>query len=373
MQDIDYCNLKKFLILNFLFLIIEKMLKYYCSLLLLCFAISAESQSIKMLHSGNRISLRGLSVVDDNTVWVSGNNGTVGKSVDGGANWAWMKVKGFDSTDFRDIEAFDDKTAIIMGISEPAYILKTTDGGANWKTVYENKTKGMFLDAMDFADELHGIIVGDPINNEFFIGSTNDGGNTWTNRPIRTTPLIRDQRQVPYELMGKYDFMSDSAEACFASSGTNIRLKADGSSLLVSGGNSSRLFAGSQKIKLPLLQGKQSTGANSVAINKKKIIVVGGDFTTKDSTNGNCCYSTNAGKTWKIATSAPHGYRSCVEYLSEKKWISCGLNGVDISNDNGDTWTWISKDSFNACRKAKKGTAVFFAGGNGRIGRLNMN
>ena len=189
----------------------------------------------------------------------------------------------------------------------------------------------------------------------FFKASTLDAGEHWYPYPEKFAPV------------------ADSGEACFASSGTNIRSTKKLKIVLVTGGMKSNILVGDKRYILPLLKGKESTGANSVAVNEKNIIVVGGDFTTKDSTNGNCCYSTNAGKTWKIPTTAPHGYRSCVEYLSEKKWISCGLNGVDISNDDGNNWTWISKDSFNACRKAKKGTAVFFAGGNGRIGRLILN
>src|SRR5687768_16967688 len=92
-------------------------------------SIVSFSQEIKMLTSGTRTSLRGLSVVTDKIVWVSGSAGTVGRSVDGGVNWQWLTVKGYEKRDFRDIEAFDDKTAIIMAIAEPAQILRTTDGG----------------------------------------------------------------------------------------------------------------------------------------------------------------------------------------------------------------------------------------------------
>jgi hypothetical protein len=60
-----------------------------------------------------------------------------------------------------------------------------------------------------------------------------------------------------------------------------------------------------------------------------------------------------------------------VEFLGKTKWISCGLNGVDISTDEGSNWNWISKESFNVCQKAKKGKSVFFAGGNGKIGKLD--
>src|SRR5215467_12931421 len=116
-------------------------------LLLKVHNVLAQNPRVVMLTSGTQTSLRGLSVVNDNVIWVSGSHGTVGKSLNSGKNWNWMTVKGFEGKDFRDIEAFDANTAIIMAVDSPAYILKTVDGGATWKVVYENKTKGMFLDA----------------------------------------------------------------------------------------------------------------------------------------------------------------------------------------------------------------------------------
>ena len=75
--------------------------------------------SVSILTSGLPASLRGLSAVNDKIIWVSGSNGTVGKSLDGGKTWSWMTVPGFEKRDFRDIEAFDAKTAIIMAIATP--------------------------------------------------------------------------------------------------------------------------------------------------------------------------------------------------------------------------------------------------------------
>jgi photosystem II stability/assembly factor-like uncharacterized protein len=320
---------------------------------LLIMTIPARAQTVKLLTSGSKTSMRGLSVVDDNIVWVSGSNGTVGKSLDGGTTWQWMKVKGFDSTDFRDIEAFDATTAVIMGIADPAYILKTIDGGDTWKVVFEDKRKGMFLDAMEFWNEQSGIVIGDPIDNKFFIARTFDGGDTWQNIPPQNYPV------------------AEAGEACFASSGTNIRKLDKAEACFVSGGLRSRLYIRSKKIDLPILQGTESTGANSIAVkNKKTMMVVGGDFNTKDSSTKNCFITTDGGSTWAAPAAPPHGYRSCVEFLDGKKWISCGLNGVDYSTDNGNTWNWIAKDGYHVCRKAKKGKAVFFAGGGGRIGKL---
>ena len=55
---------------------------------------------VEMLTSGTHTSLRGLSVVNDNVVWVSGSNGTVGKTTNGGKNWKWYTVKGFEKKNF---------------------------------------------------------------------------------------------------------------------------------------------------------------------------------------------------------------------------------------------------------------------------------
>jgi len=325
-------------------------------LLLCCFFVAAsQAQTIQLLISDKKISMRGLSVVNDKVIWVSGSAGTVGKSIDAGGTWTWMTVKGFEKTDFRDIEAFDAKTAVIMGIADPAYILKTTDGGTTWNVVYENKTKGMFLDAMAFWNDRSGIVIGDPIDDKIFIARTFDGGNTWQTIPEQYYPL------------------TDKGEACFASSGTNVTALNKKEAVFITGGLRSRMFIRDMKFEMPIVQGKETTGANSVAVKhlKKKniIIVVGGDFTTKDSTTKNCCITIDGGNSFITPSIPPHGYRSCVEYLKKNNWISCGINGVDYSKDDGKTWAWISKEGFHVCKKAKKGKAVFFAG-NGKIAKL---
>src|SRR5579871_2783557 len=119
-------------------------------LIFLFFCTTVFSQQIQILNNNTKTSLRGLSVVSNKIIWVSGSKGTVGRSIDAGKTWEWITVKNYETRDFRDIEAFDKNTAVIMGIAEPAVILKTTDGGKNWKTVFTDSTKGMFLDAMEF-------------------------------------------------------------------------------------------------------------------------------------------------------------------------------------------------------------------------------
>ena len=333
------------------------------SLILCCHILSAQKPEVQLVTSGTNSSLRGLCVVNDNVIWVSGSNGTVGKSLNSGKKWNWMTVKGFENKEFRDIEAFDANTAIIMAVDSPAYILKTVDGGTTWKIVYENKTKGMFLDAIDFCDAANAIVVGDPINGKTFLAYSSDNGNTWTDFPDEKRPKV------------------DSGEAFFAASGTNIRFFRDGSYYIVSGGTKSRMLTKSGISTLPMIQGKETMGANSIDIYDngnprkpgKKMVIVGGDFKAPNATTKNCFFTINGGKTWKTPATPPHGYRSCVEYLSPKDLIACGINGVDYSNDGGRNWKWISRESFNVCRIARNGSAFFLAGENGKIARVNWD
>lgn len=327
--------------------------------LIVCHTCFCYAQQVQLLTSGTKTSIRGLSVVSDRVIWVSGSNGTVGRSTDGGKQWKWMTVPGFEKRDFRDIEAFDAATAVIMAIAEPAQLLKTVNGGETWKLVYENKTPGMFLDAMEFWNEQSGIVLGDPINGKFFIARTFDEGSTWQKIPEANLPA------------------ADSGEACFASSGTNIRALDRDEACFVSGGSRSRLFWKGSPIELPILQGKSSTGANSIAVRdhcKRKgsnyFVIVGGDFAADTLTINNCCITKDGGNSWTAPVVPPNGYRSCVEFITKQKMVTCGTSGVDVSTDGGMHWQLVSKEGFHVCRRAKNGKAFFLAGSNGKIAKL---
>lgn len=324
------------------------------SLLLLCCHVSfGQYPIVSILDSGHNASLRGLSAVDDRVLWCSGSNGTVARSTDGGRSFEWKTVEGYEKRDFRDIEAFDANTALIMGIAEPAIILKTNDAGKTWVKVFEDSTKGMFLDAMSFDKNGNGIVIGDPINGKIYMAKTNDFGNTWK----KESGTIN----------------AENGESFFASSGTNIHTlhEKENSFVFVSGGMVSRLFYGKEKLYLPLMKGKESTGANSVAIWKKKGIVVGGDFAQDTRADSNCVlFSLGKGADFFIPAVAPGGYKSCVIYLSKNTLIACGTSGVDISYDGGLNWKNISKQSFHAVQRSKRGHKIFLSGGKGKIATL---
>ena len=338
---------------------------------------TVNAQNVQLLESGKRVSFRGLSVVNDKVLWASGSNGSVVRSIDGGKTMEWIAVPGYEKRDFRDIEAFDENTAVIMGIAEPAIILKTKDGGKTWKKVFEDSTKGMFLDAMDvFIDEGNShsaatkdkhmmVVVGDPIDGKLFHAMSPNSGDTW--RPLTKEELNKKTT-------------STEGEAFFASSGTNVKFidskDFDSPLYAVSGGTKSQLWDIFywKSYPLPIMQGKESTGANSLAISpdQKKGIVVGGDFTKDSIATDNCVLISfeKQGPVFSIPQTSTHGYRSCVIYLNNNHLVACGTSGIDVSTDGGKNWQLISKESFHVVQKARNGKSVFLAGGNGRIAQL---
>ena len=320
--------------------------------------INAQKPIVTLVDTSKKVSIRGLSVVDDNVIWCSGSNGSVAKSIDGGKTFIWQTVVGYEKRDFRDIEAFDANIAIIMGIAEPAIILKTKDGGQTWKKVFEDSIKGMFLDAMTFNRKGNGWVIGDPVNNNFFKSFTNNNGDSWINLTnIDAAKALQ------------------KGEAFSASSGTNIKINSNKNYpiIFVTGGVASRLFYNDAFYSLPLNQGKESTGANSIDVWKNKAVIVGGDFANDKDTTGNCVLvDFEEFPKFNLPKTPPHGYRSCVIYINQKTLVTCGTSGVDISYDGGKNWQLISSKSFNVVQKAKNGNAIFLAGSKGKIAKLEL-
>jgi hypothetical protein len=323
-------------------------------LLFIMLAGPLEAQHIRILTTGFPVSLRGLSVVSDRVIWVSGSGGSVGRSADGGKTWKWIRVPRYEKSDFRDIEAFSDQEAVIMAVTEPAAILRTTDGGKSWKTVFEDSAKSVFLDAMDFSGN-QGTAIGDPVDGKIFFAGSADKGKSW-NRIIFPG----------YETVA-------TGEAFFAASGSNIRRTSPGSWALVSGGKKSCLYLLSGRYPLLISQGEETTGANSVAINPadpNQAFIVGGDFSHDTVSYRNSLRIRLHPFSQEFPLTPPRGYRSCVEYIDGKRMICCGPTGVDISSDGGNQWKGISGIGFHVCRRSKTGRVIFLAGTRGRIARL---
>jgi photosystem II stability/assembly factor-like uncharacterized protein len=79
--------------------------KLFLLLFLFPFFAVAQNYVLTPLTDVKNTSIRGLSVVSDSVAWVSGSNGLIGKTLDGGKTWLWTQPNGYEKLDFRDIEA----------------------------------------------------------------------------------------------------------------------------------------------------------------------------------------------------------------------------------------------------------------------------
>lgn len=336
------------------------------------FAQNTGNISIKILSQKKGISIRGLSVPDENTIWASGSSGSIALSINGGKHFEWMQVAGYEKRDFRAIHAWNNQEAIIVAVASPAVILKTKDGGLTWNKVYENTDTAMFLDAINFKDENSGTVVGDPINNVIFLLNTTDKGEHW-----QPTPSSYFKSELK------------AGEAFFASSNSNLVSMGD-HQFLISGGMSSRLWINGIARNLDILQGGKSTGANSIALspNGNKIIIVGGDFANykaseKNITGFNLFLTPNTEQKHKSVRNQkweqrknlghPNGYKSGVTFINNRLLVTCGTSGVDVSKNSGKSWDLISTESFHVVKKQPHKKAVFLAGAGGRIGFIQFD
>ncbi|EMR02208.1 WD40/YVTN/BNR-like repeat-containing protein [Cesiribacter andamanensis] len=113
---------------------------FFLALLLAIFILPADAQDLRWSRqqAPTEASLRGLFVVDAQTVWASGAAGTLLRTTDGGARWELIVPP--DSLDFRSLWAFSAQEALIASAGQPARIYRTTTGGQQWQLVWEDTT-----------------------------------------------------------------------------------------------------------------------------------------------------------------------------------------------------------------------------------------
>lgn len=63
---------------------------------------------------GAQAGFRGVSAVNAQVVWASGQKGAFVRTTDGGATWPPGVVPGAKSLDFRDVQAFGPGMALLM-------------------------------------------------------------------------------------------------------------------------------------------------------------------------------------------------------------------------------------------------------------------
>ncbi len=296
---------------------------------------------------GTDASFRAVSVANPNVVWIGGTKGTFVRTTDGGKTWQSGTVPDAQTCDFRDVQAIDAQTAYLMsaGPAEKgqARIYKTTNGGQSWSLQYQTGQVGVFFDSMDFWDNEHGIVFSDPVDNKWFILTTDDGGQTWQPIPPATLPP------------------AEPKEGAFAASGTSLVVQGKRNVWIASGGASvGRVFRSTDRgrtwaVSNTPLPGGEATGLFGLHFfSEKNGLVVGGNYKQEQQTGPNAAITRDGGQTWQLtAQTDPPGLKEAVALLPGDRIIAVGPSGTSLSADQGQTWQRLDTEGFHsvACTK----------------------
>ena len=316
-------------------------------------------------QSGTSAEFRGLVAVSPTVIWASGTRGRVARTTDGGKNWRVDSIPGADSLDLRDIHAVSASRAWAMAAGPAergqARIFRTTDG-ASWTKQFETTQTGVFLDAVSFWDNAHGIAMSDPVDGKLFVLGTDDGGATWSRIPTDNAPPV---------LQG---------EAAFAASGTCLAVQGASNVWIATGGGAkARVFRSTDRgrtwsvAETPVHAGNSAAGIFSVAFSDAKHgVVVGGEYSKPKEPSVNVALTEDGGRTWRQAKGPlPAGYMSAVAFVpgtSGRSLVAVGLAGTATSSDAGESWAMVDTVGYNSVAFASRSDG-WAAGPRGRIAK----
>jgi len=309
-------------------------------------------------QSHTKESLRGVSVVDEKTVWVSGTHGTYLVTFDGGNTWTPHQVSGAENLDFRGVKAFGAEAVLLAaGPGDKSRIYHTADFGRHWELQFTNSEPNGFLDCMAFTDEKHGIVVGDPVNGRFQILRTEDGGKNWR---------YADPKGLPAAIEG---------EGAFAASNSCMAVNGQENVWFVTGGSAARVFRSTDGgenwnvTATPMVHGAASQGIFSVAFRDAQHgVIAGGDYSHPEQGGNNLAATDDGGKTWKLAMFPQTRFFSGISYVNGTSLVIVGSGVTAFLSDSLRNWRDVTDGGFNTA-DSKDGT-TYAAGANGTIGKF---
>lgn len=335
-----------------------------CWLLLCCLPLlptavaNTRTVQLREATTGTEASLRGVAVVGKNEAWVTGSKGTVMRTLDAGKTWIRISVPNSDELDFRDVEIPVAGTVLLMaaGPGKASKLLRSVDAGKSWELVLQNLNPDGFFDGMDFDETgKHGVLYGDPINGRLDLHVTHDGGATWKPMPMSSRPALKE---------GEYGF---------AASGTGITIN-NSVVYVATGGAVARVWRSADwgqswnVATTPVRAGDASSGIFSMGFLDANVgLVVGGDYTQPELSEGNLASSTDGGKTWVALPKVKLEHKACLRSLGQNGVVACGRTGVNISWDAGKTWQPVDSGGYYTVAVDDGGRIAYFAGSDGRV------
>jgi len=279
--------------------------------------------------TGTGEQYRGLDAVDRRTAWVSGEDGGVLRTTDGGHTWDDVAPAGTEGMALRDVEAHDaDRASVLaIGTGTDSRIYTTTDGGASWTLAFVNDREEAFYDCMDFfAGGRRGLALSDPVDGEFRILETRDGGLSWS---------VVDA-DMPAAADGEFAFAASGT--CLVTVGGRHAwfTTSDGDSRVFRSGDGGRTW----QVSAAPIPATDAGGVFSLAFrNPRQGVAVGGDFLLPADGSDTTGVTDDGGTTW-VPGGDVAGYRSGVDWVSGaggRTLVAVGPTGSDVSAHRGRT------------------------------------
>ncbi len=309
------------------------------------------------------VRFRGLSAVSRDTAWLAGTAGTVLRTTDGGATWRNVSPPGAAELQFRDVEAFDSRRAVVLAIGEgeASRVYRTDDGGATWTESFRNTDARAFYDCMTFFDRRHGLAMSDPVDGRFRILSTSDGGRSWNVLPSDGMPAALE------------------GEAGFAASGQCLVASGPKDVWLATGGAArARVLHSADRgltwtaTDTSVPAGDPARGVFALAFRDRTHgLAVGGDYRPEQTSPRAAARTGDGGATWRPAATPVNAYRSGVAWLphSRTSALAVGPTGTDLTTDGGRTWRTVDTGSYDTV-DCTPDLGCWAAGEKGRVARL---
>ncbi|MFD9791001.1 WD40/YVTN/BNR-like repeat-containing protein [Streptomyces sp. NPDC059070] len=313
--------------------------------------------------TGTDARFRGLAAVSRNTAWVAGSKGTVLRTSDGGRSWRDVSPPGAGGLEFRDVEAFDARRAVVLAIGEgeASRVYRTDDGGASWKESFRNTDPRAFYDCLTFFDHRHGLAVSDPVDGKYRILSTADGGRSWKVLPDAGMPAAQP------------------GEAGFAASGQCLVSSGPRDVWLATGGGATArvLHSGDRGLTWTaapavIPAGDPARGVFGLAFRDRTHgLAVGGDYRAGEPSPRAAAVTRDGGRTWRPASAPVAAYRSGVAWLPHTRAsaLAVGPTGTDLTTDGGRSWRTVDTGSYDTVDCAPD-RGCWAAGEKGRVARL---
>ncbi|MEP1034324.1 hypothetical protein [Ekhidna sp.] len=318
---------------------------------------------IERLETPTEALLQAISIVDENTVWASGHDGSFVGSKDQGKTWQLFEHPTGDTLQFRDIHAFSENSVILMSAGPgPLSRIFSFEAPDQWQENFVMTDSLGFLDCIDFWDSQRGIAYGDAIDKYPYILLTSDGGQTWSRADSVNMPAA-----------GK-------GEGGFAASGTCVTTGEDGKAWIATGASGNCRFLITEdygkswkEVNSPLITG-EAAGNTSVSFIDNIGVVTGGDLLKPTEYTDNCAFSEDGGITWQLSNqpnTVGAFYGSTITNVSDQIFaFVCGPKGLDYTNDLGQTWSTL--DTLNYWALSMKGNFGYASGIDGKILRISL-